>query len=65
MDLGFMSGKRMDQKNSHTTYIFKIIGLLSLQPCMIRGQIQKVRMLTDCNNYILTFLQKKYLFTNL
>jgi hypothetical protein len=43
MDLGFMSGKRMDQKNSHTTYISKIIGLLSLQPCMMHGQIQKVR----------------------
>lgn len=43
--LGSMSGKRMDQKSSRTTYIFKIIGLLSLRPYMTHGQIQKVRML--------------------
>jgi hypothetical protein len=53
-----MSGKRMDQKSSHTTYIFKIIGLLSLRPFMTRGQIQKVRMLIFCN-ITFTFFEKK------
>lgn len=62
MDLGFMSGKRMDQKNSHTTYIFKIIGLLSLQPSMTCGQIQKVRMLIA--TIILLPFYKKYLFAD-
>ena len=56
-----MSGKRMDQKSSHTTYIFKIIGLLSLRPFMTCGQIQKVRMLTFCKITFSFFAKKKHL----
>ena len=61
MYIGSMSGKTMDKKSSHTTYMFKIIGLLSLRPFMTCGQIQKVRMLTFCKITFSFFAKKKHL----